>query len=135
MPQNTTLTIKDGKVTPADHVFSPVRITADNLAIFAERSSGSKIGEPTLSFQVRQPNKDSAAYKVALQVNMPKVVSVTDAQGRVRDVVEYTAIGKAELVFAPQMTKEARNDVLMLLANGLVNGTLKTAIGDLESFW
>lgn len=135
MPAVTTISILDGQATPATHVYTMAAIKADGLSLFTERTSGAKIGEPSLSLHVRNPNKDSNAYKVTVQMNKPKVVSVTDLQGRTRDVIDYQSIAKVEFTFPPQMTKAERNDVLMLLANGLDNATVKTVVSDLEGFW
>lgn len=133
MPNNAPITIKDGKTTPADHVFAPVRIDAKGLAMFNENIAANLIGRPSLSYAV-SGGSGGAAYKVALQINVPKVVTVTDSNGT-RDVVQHTPLAKVEFVFQSTTSAQERKDVRMLIANALNHATLGPAIDNVESFW
>lgn len=133
MPSNAPITIKDGKATPADHVFAPVRIDASNKAFFSENSVSTLVGRPTLSYMV-SGGTGGTAYKVVLQINVPKLVTITDGAGT-RDVVQHVPLAKTEFVFQNTTTAAERKDVRLLLANGLVHATLGSAIDNVESFW
>lgn len=134
MPNNSPLTIKDGKSTPADHVFAPVRIDSKGLALFNENTGSSLIGRPTLSYTV-SGGTGGAAYKVALQINVPKVVNVTDGNGIQRDVIQHQPLAKTEFVFQSTTSAAERKDVRVLMANALLHATLGPAIDNVESFW
>lgn len=134
MPQNAPLTIKDGKSTPADHIFSPQKITADNKAMFTENVGESLIGRPTLSYGVTG-GANGTAFKAVLQLNIPKVVTITDGTGASKVSVVHTAIAKAEIVLPPSTSAQERKDARVLLANALLHATVGPAIDNVESFW
>lgn len=133
MPSNAPLTVKDGKATPADHIFAPVRIDAQNRALFAESIAGSLIGRPTLSYLITG-GANGSAYKAQLQINVPKVETVTDGSGT-REVVRHTAIAKAELLLPATTSVQERKDARVLLANALTHTVLGPAFDNVESFW
>lgn len=136
MPSNSTITIKDGKATPADHVFSPMRIDANNVATFNERSGDTLIGQPQLSWQVRSPvNGNGETFKVAAKLSIPKVITTTDSTGKAVTSVDYVQLGTVELVVSRRSTLQERKDLRVLLANALLNATLASSADNVESFW
>lgn len=133
MPNNAPMTVNDGKSTPAAHVFNPVRIDKDNKAFFAENIGGSLQGRPVLSYVV-SGGVGGAAHKVALQITVPKLVTVTDGAGT-REVVQHTPIAKTEFVFQSTTSAQERKDMRVLMANAMLHATLGPAIDNVESFW
>jgi len=133
MPSNAPITVNDGKSTPASHVFVPTRIDKDNKAFFAENVGSSLQGRPQLSY-VTSGGVGGAAHKVALQITVPKLVTVTDGAGT-REVVQHTPIAKTEFVFQSTTSAQERKDMRMLMANALIHATLGPAIDNVESFW
>lgn len=133
MPSNSPLTVNDGKSTPQAHVFAPVRIDSNNRAFFSENSVSTLVGRPTLSYSV-SGGTGGAAYKVALQINLPKLVTVTDGAGT-REIVQHSPIAKAEFVFQNTTSAAERKDIRVLMANALQHAILGPAIDNVESFW
>lgn len=134
MPQNSPFTITDGKATPTDHVFSPMRITVDGKAMFVENIGDTLVGRPRFSYVVTG-GTNGAAYKVALQLDVPKAVTITDGSGASKVTIVHNTIGKAELILPPSTSVQERKDVRMLLANALIHATVGPAIDNVESFW
>ncbi len=135
MPQNTAITIKDGKATPKDHTFSPTKIDANNIASFQERVSGVPVGYPTITWSVRAPTNNSPAYKVSGKITQPKVIVTTDATGKTVSSVDYSNLGTVELIVSERSTKEERTDLRVLVSNLLQNAAIISSVDDLESFW
>jgi hypothetical protein len=134
MPQNAPFTIKDGASTPADHVFQPLKITADNKALFVENVTGTLLGRPQFSYAVTG-GQNGAAFKAVLQLNVPKVVTVTDGSGASKVSVVHTCIGKAEFVLPPSTSAQERKDIRVMMANAILHATIGEAIDNVESFW
>lgn len=134
MPQNTTITIKDGAATPADHVFSPTSILA-NLAQWNERSSGVLVGQPTITWSVRAPTKQSATYKVTGKLSVPKVVTVTDTTGKTVTSVDYINLASLDIVVSERSSKQERKDLRVMLSNLLLNAVVASTIDDVEGIW
>jgi hypothetical protein len=135
MPSNTSITIKDGASTPVDHVFSPTRIDANNIATFQERVSGVPIGYPTITWSLRAPTKGSSTYKVTGKLTQPKVIDVTDTSGKTVKTVDYVNLATVDFVFSEKSTKQERKDLRILMSNLLINATMAASSDDLESFW
>jgi hypothetical protein len=135
MPSNTSITIKDGASTPVDHVFSPTRIDANNIATFQERVSGVPIGYPTITWSLRAPTKGSSTYKVTGKLTQPKVIDVTDTSGKTVKTVDYVNLATVDFVFSEKSTKQERKDLRVLMSNLLINATMAASADDLESFW
>lgn len=135
MPSNTSITIKDGASTPVDHVFSPTRIDANNIATFQERVSGVPIGYPTITWSLRAPTKGSSTYKVTGKLTQPKVIDVTDTSGKTVKTVDYANLATVDFVFSEKSTKQERKDLRTLMSNLLVNAVMAASADDLESFW
>jgi phosphoribosylformylglycinamidine (FGAM) synthase PurS component len=135
MPQNTAITIKDGATTPADHVFSPTSILA-NLAQWNERgSSGSLVGQPTITWSVRAPTKQSATYKVTGKLSVPKAVTVTDSTGKTVTSVDYTNLASLDVVLHERSSKQERKDLRVMMSNLLINAVIAATIDDVEGIW
>jgi phosphoribosylformylglycinamidine (FGAM) synthase PurS component len=135
MPSNTSITIKDGASTPVDHVFSPTRIDANNIATFQERVSGVPIGYPTITWSLRAPTKGSSTYKVTGKLTQPKVIDVTDTSGKTVKTVDYVNLATVDFVFSEKSTKQERKDLRTLMSNLLINAVMAASADDLESFW
>lgn len=135
MPQNTSLTIKDGASTPADHVFYPTRIDANNVATFQERVSGVPVGYPTITWSLRAANSSTETFKLVGKLTQPKAITSTDLSGKTVTSVDYTNIGTVELVISQKATKQERKDLRVLLSNLLMNTSIVSSVDDLESFW
>lgn len=136
MPANTSITIKDGKTTPADHVFSPMRIDQNNVASFNERVGDTLIGQPVFTWQIRSPvNGTGETFKVAAKLSIPKVITTTDGTGKSVTSVDYVSLATAELVVSRRSTLQERKDLRTMLANALLNATLAGSADNVESFW
>lgn len=135
MPQNTTITIKDGEATPLDHVFNPTKIDSNGVATFVERVSGVPVGMPTITWSVRAPTKASPTYKVTGKLVMPKVVTVTGSDGKSITSVDYENLANLSFVLSERSSKQERKNIRVLISNALVNASIVPSVDDLESFW
>lgn len=135
MPQNTTITIKDGEATPLDHVFNPTKIDSNGVAAFQERTSGVPVGMPAITLSVRAPTKGSPTYKVTGKLVIPKVVTVTGSDGKSITSVDYENLANFSFVLSERSTKQERVNIRTLVSNALKNVSIAPTIDDLESFW
>lgn len=135
MPQNNTITIKDGAATPVDHVFYPTGIDATNVASFQERVSGVPVGSPSITWRVRGPSSSSPVYKVSGKLSLPKLVTVTGSDGKTVSVVDYVSLATVELMLSERSTKQERKDLRVELSNLLINTAIASTVDDLENFW
>ncbi len=135
MPQNTTITIKDGAATPKDHVFNPSKIDASNIATFNERVGGVPVGMPTITWSVRAPSKGAPAYKVTGKLVLPKVVTSTGSDGKTITSVDYENLANVSFAVSERSTRQERVDLRVMTSNMLVQSALATTVDDLESFW
>lgn len=136
MPSNAQLTIADGKSTPVDHTFSPMKIEANGLAKWNERVGDTLVGQPKLTWHIRDPQGGgNGTYKVQCKLSVPKVIVTTDSTGKSVTSVDYTALGTIEMVVSQRSTQAERKDLRVMLANALLNTTLATSADNVESFW
>ncbi len=136
MPQNSSLTIKDGAATPVDHVFLPSKIDANNIAFFNERAAnGIPVGQPTITWQVRAPSNGSVTYKLSGKLTVPKAITTTDTSGKTVTSVDYINLANVELVVSTRSTQQERKDLRVMLSNLLVNTAIAGSSDNLESFW
>lgn len=134
MPQNSAIAIKDGALTPVTHTYYPTGIDGI-IASFIERSGAVPIGQASVSWSLRAPNKQSATYKLVGKLVCPEVVTVTDVSGKTATVVDYTNLATVELVLSNKSTKQQRTDLRTLVSNLLLAPTIVASVDDLESFW
>jgi hypothetical protein len=67
--------LADGQAAPVNHTFAPVTI-AGEVSKWQDRAPAVALGYPTLTQFLRQPSKDSRAYKLSMKVVLP-VLEVT----------------------------------------------------------
>lgn len=134
MPANASFTVNDGKATPTSHAFVPGKIDQNNVALFSENVGSTLLGRPTFSYGV-SGGTGGSAFKVRMQLNMPKAVEVIDSTGKTVVTVVHTPIAKAEFVFQATTSAVERKDLRVMLANCLLHATLGSAVDNVESFW
>lgn len=135
MPQNTAIAIKDGAATPVTHTYSPTSILA-GLAQWNERvSGGSLIGQPTITWSVRAPTKQSPTYKMTGKLSVPKVVTVTDTTGKTVTSVDYTNLISFDIVVSDRSSEQERKDLRVLASNLLLDPTIVAAVDKVEGVW
>lgn len=135
MPANAPISISDAASTPVSHTFSPIGIDTAGVALFKERVSGVPIGYPTLTVSMRDPVQNSPVYRGVLKLQMPHVVTTTDASGKVVTSVDYTCVANLDFQFPVKSSLQDRKNVVKLIANALGDANIQKVLQDLERFW
>lgn len=134
MPSNAPIAIADGASTPVTHTFSPRGIDG-RVASFQEVISGVPIGYPKITVSSREPVNGGSVYKVTYKLQVPKVITTTDASGKTVTSVNYTNSGEITLLVAQASEKQERKNLRVLLANLLLSASTASVVDDLEFFW
>lgn len=130
MPQLASITLTDGKSTPASHVFAPVTSNG-SAAKLANRAASIPQGFESLEVLVRDPGKNTkAAYTIAGSMNLPTVATTEGLEKVVRN-------SKFEFTFrlAPDSTLQDRKDILALAASLMSNATMKSVVENVEPLY
>lgn len=130
MPQLASITLTDGKSTPASHVFAPVT-TNGSQARLANRSAIIPQGFETLELVVRDPGKNKqAAYTIAGSLTLPTVATVDSLDKVVRSSkFEFT------MRLSQESTLQDRKDILALAASLFGNATMKSVVEQIEPLY
>lgn len=134
MPNIAPITIKGGEATPKDHTYVPSKLS-DGVVNLVERVSSIPLGDPTLSWSLRGPGGNSENSKCTVKLTQPVLVTITDASGNTRSVVDHVPLGSADLVASNRSSKLQRADIRVRLANALLSGTVGNVWDDLEGGW
>lgn len=132
------ITINDGATTPVAHTFSPIRIDANGVALWADRSGGIAIGSPTVSLSMRIPSKTSRNYKLTGKVDLPvlEVTSPSTATGiQPAPTLSYNITANIEMIIPERSTLQNRKDAAAYLKNFLASAVVTAAIQDLDSVY
>lgn len=138
MPAIAAIVIKDGKPTPLDHTFSPVRVDASAVAKLVDRSGGIAAGFPVITLQLREPvgnNSKSRVYKATAKVWVPvlEVSSPATATGfQPAPTVAYTQASSHEFLLPERSTRADRADVYAFSKNLLAHAAVSAMVLDLE---
>ncbi len=134
MPSTAPIAIADGASTPVTHTYAP-RAIENRVASFQEVTSGVPIGYPKLTVSNREPVQGGAVYRVTLRLQVPKVITTTDASGKTVTSVNYVNSGEIALLLANSSEKQERKNIRVLLANLLLHSSTSSVVDDLEFFW
>ncbi len=129
MPVMASITINDGKVSPAAHVFDPVS-TNGRKATWMNRSIDVLGASEVLSFEVVAPVRKGSAYRVIGSLTRP-ITATVDGQL----VVVRQNKTNFDLNFSADGSLAERKDDAALIANFFANATVKTAIQNVEPFY
>ncbi len=131
MPAFGTITIKDGATTPADHVFSPVKIDGD-VATFANRTSGVPAKYETLTISNRDPNGGNGQVnRVQISLAIPVVADGSDPAVKAGTVIR-TLRFDGTLLEPVTSTLQERKDLRALTWNVMNDATVKAVVENLE---
>jgi hypothetical protein len=131
MPKMQNITLLDGKTTPASHVFTPQRITPQEVAQFRERIAAQLLGQPELSVQLRERN--DGLYAVDLRLVIPTVATVTGPDGIPKKEILYSNSAFVQIKVPTQGTTQERKDLRVLLSNALLNADIAAVIDNGEA--
>lgn len=143
MPTYTALTINDGQATPVAHTFSPAGLDqSSNLALYADRSTGTAIGFPTVSLRLTAPKGPSTGtksdaervYRVSAIVRVPmlETLGTNDAGLTPPPTVAFLAVGKVEFTLPERSSLAHRKDILAYVKNLLGQSVVTSLVQDLE---
>lgn len=124
------IVINDGQTTPASHTFAPVTIDAASVAKWADRSGGISVGFPQLTYSLKNPSKDSKAYKLTAKVVLPVLEQTSPSTStgiQPAPTVAYNLVANVELVLPERSTLQDRKNLLAYVRNYLANAAVITA--------
>jgi len=132
------LTINDGAATPAAHTFSPVKIYPDGVAKYADKVGGIPVGFPVVSLQIREPNKQSKAYRVFGKVQLPVLeqTSASTSTGiQPAPTVAYNLFGNFDFTLPERSSKLERSHILAYTANAMAQAVVTAMVKDLDDVY
>lgn len=132
------LTINDGATTPVARTFTPVKIDSEQIAKYQDKSGGIPVGYPTITLQVREPNKQSKAYRVVSKVVLPVLeqTSPSTATGiQPAPTVAYNLIASVDMVLPERCVLQDRKHLNAFVKNLLANALLTSAVENTEGVW
>lgn len=125
MPSNSTITVLDGKASPASHVFTPIRIIG-NVATYRDLSMSPAGVADTVIYSVADKAK---IRQVKVSLMRPRAVTET-VNGVVNTrMADYDAIGgtiNVPLTWAEADIKDTRVMFGNLLVNALILAGIDT---------
>lgn len=126
MPNQTTLTVNDGKATPAAHAFIPLG-TNNGVANYAENPADGSISKRSLlTFTQKLPGKGRSTAAEQIDLVVPYVIAET-TNGVTRDVVHSNVRFEVRMISDPAVPEALVNDVFAMGKNLLLNADIKTA--------
>lgn len=133
MPTFASLTILDGKATPASHVFDPIRNPAGS-AEFAEASSdGALTARNQLNITQKLPGRGRSTVLNEISLVMPYVVQET-VNGVTRNVVHSNVRFVGSVICDPAVPEAVRKDARALGAKALLHASIAEAFDKVVAF-
>lgn len=133
MPNFQTITIADGKTTPLNHAFSPLRNPAGSAEWAEPSADGSLTKRNGLVITQKLPGKGRSTVLNQAELVLPYIVSET-VEGVVTDVVQSNVRVVVQLICDPRVPKQNRVDGRVLMKNLLLNADVAAAFDDVTAF-
>lgn len=121
MPQLTSLVLKDGKATPANHTFTP-RDIVNGVATVAE-SSGIPIGDTRIS--VSQTRNSNGRHKHTTKFVVP-VLQTETINGVSTPKIVRTAFAEVHFNFDQTSNEAERKDVIAYVSQAFLSTSALT---------
>lgn len=133
------LLLANGETTPVSKTYDPVNIKND-VAQWADRSSGIAIGFPVVTFSMRQPTNPKGArnYRMVTKVVIPVLeqTSPSTATGiQPAPTKAYDLIANIEMVLPERSTPAQRKDLAAFSRNLLASTVITAAIANFENVY
>lgn len=126
MPTQTTITVNDGKATPAAHAFFPLGVNS-GVANYAENPADGSISKRSLlTFTQKLPGKGRSTAAEQIELVVPYIVTET-INGVPRDLVHSNVRFEVRMISDPAVPESVVNDVFAMGKNLLANADIKTA--------
>jgi hypothetical protein len=128
--------LANGAASPVNKTFDPVNIIND-VANFADRSSGISLGYPSISLSVRPPVSGAKTRnnKVTFKVITPilEVTSPSTATGiQPAPTKAYDLVFDGSFILPERCSLAERKDILAFAKNALGHAMLQNAVWNLE---
>lgn len=133
MPNFQAITIADGKATPSNHTFQPIRNPAGQAEFAEPSATGSLTKRNTLQFLQKLPGKGRGTVSNELQLVLPYVVTET-INGNAVESVRSNVRAIVQIVCDPDTPKSIRTDARVMIRNALANADIASAFDDVLSF-
>lgn len=133
------LTLANGETTPVNKTFDPVTIKND-VAQWADRSTGIAIGFPVVTFSMRAPTNAKGArnYRMVAKVVVPVLeqTSPSTATGiQPAPTKAFDLIANVEMVLPERSTAAQRKDIAAFARNFLGSTVVSAAIANFENVY
>lgn len=133
MPAFSNITLVDGKSTPENHVFAPLRNPA-GAAEWAEPTvDGGLIQRNSLTFTQKLPGKGRSTVSNEIQLVLPYVVTEV-INGVSREIVHSNIRAIVTVVCDPAVPKQYRVDARTMIADAITDASVSVAFDDVVSF-
>lgn len=137
MSQIAPMSLMDGQATPVAKVFSPSKAALD-VAQWADKSSGRYVGLPTVKMSSRIPVKGSPLYKVNVEIVLPVLETITNANasGYAAPPAEAYSLKFIGAFICPERCALAeRKDIAAFASNLLKDVQFLNLINNFEAPW
>lgn len=133
MPNFANIVLQDGKGTPVNHTFEPLR-NPSGTAEWAESSvTGSLTSRNSLSVQQKLPGAGRGTLYEGVTLVLPYVVTET-INGVAVDKVMGNVRVNCEIISSQNVPKQYRTDARVLMKNALLNVDIAKALDDGVAF-
>jgi hypothetical protein len=122
-----TLSLNDA--VPVAHSYVPVT-TSGSVAQYADKVTGVPVGYSKISYEVREPQTATAAYRVLIGFNFPVLATIDGVPTKVRN-----SSGQIIINLAQDSTAQERKDALAIMTNFISNATVKSSVENVEPFY
>lgn len=119
MGQIANISLLDGQATPVAKIFTPSRNTLDR-AMWSDKSSGRFIGLPAIEITSRTPIKGSPLYKVGVQIVLPTLETITNANAQgyaAPPALAYETKFVGSFICPSRCSQQERKDIAAFASN------------------
>jgi len=116
MPALADITINDGSAAPVAKTFSPVMISKDGVAEYADVSSGVAIGFPTIKISSRRTS-ENVRVKAYVALPVLEALGTSDSGLTPPPTIAYVARGHMEFILPLRSDLATREHVLAFTKN------------------
>lgn len=138
MPAIAAITINDGAATPVARTFGPIKVDAAQIAKYQDKSGGVPVGYPTITLQVREPNKQTKSYRAVGKVVFPVLeqTSASTATGiQPAPIVAYNLLFNFDFTLPERSSLQDRKHIKALAQNLISNALMTTLVEGTEGIW
>jgi hypothetical protein len=136
MPAIADITINNGESTPVAKTFEPIGIDANQVATYAETSTGVPLGFPEISLSSRKSGNGTIRVKVNIALPVLESATGVNASGyEPAPAVAYYNRANTEFIISPRSSTEDRADLLAFCQNLADHAVIEALVLDLKNVY